>query len=91
MESTGDLKRIQVKTSRSAKNGIYLVRIQKSMYVKADASSSFRYAHTKYVQGEIDYFFIICGNGEKYLIPHEVIGELATVSVTTKYAPYLVQ
>ena len=40
----------------------------------------------RYTSGEVDYFFIVTGNGDKYLIPLEVAGDLKSLTLDDKYA-----
>lgn len=89
-ESIDGLKRIQVKTSRRLDRGSYLVQLKRSSYVKANGEIPGRYLGARYLPDEVDYFFIVCGNGDQYLIPYGAVVGLIAISVTRKYAPYKV-
>ncbi|WP_345430416.1 group I intron-associated PD-(D/E)XK endonuclease [Actinoallomurus vinaceus] len=89
VESDDGLQRVQVKTTEYQKNGIYYATITWTQYV-ADAQSNAhgRYRHAPYADGTIDYFFIVAGDGKRYLIPQSVVRGLKQIGLTRKYRAF---
>lgn len=51
-----------------------------------DPQSSSGRTRQRYNSDEVDYFFIVTGNGDKYLIPLEAANAAKTLTLDDKYA-----
>jgi hypothetical protein len=87
VESDDGLVRIQVKSTTRTDFGRWIVGVTRREY--DPAASSGRRAR-RYSPGEIDFFFIVTGDGAKYLIPLEVSNGATTLTLDGKYAAFRV-
>lgn len=81
----GTLKKVQVKTSSQLKrNNVYAIKLSVQ-----GGNSKQNYVHKKANEVVYDWLFILCENGDKYLIPKENIKDLkSTVTVGKMYLEY---
>ena len=81
---------VKITTSRD-KSGRWIVRIHRMAY---DSSvrhkSSGARSKCVYAPGEIDYFFIVTGAGDNYLVPLAVTKGAASLTLDSKYAAFKV-
>ncbi|WP_375155070.1 group I intron-associated PD-(D/E)XK endonuclease [Micromonospora sp. 4G55] len=84
VESDEGLKRVQVRTSR----GGQVVGLTRTQYGASKGTpSSGRYGSRPYRSGELDLFYIYCGDGSAYLIPLDAVLGMRCLSLA-KYANY---
>lgn len=91
-ESDDGLKRVQVKTTNSrTREGRYAVKLARVFYdSEATATAHGKVRKERYKPGEIDYFFVVTGTHQMYLIPLEATGENTSIVLDSKYAAFLV-
>lgn len=91
-DSDEDLKKVQVKTSRSrTPQGRFSVGIQCRDFAAANTPSTrLTGGWRPYRVGEIDYFFIHTAAGDNYLIPVEATAGSTTLVLDAKYARFRV-
>lgn len=81
----GTLKKVQVKTSsQRTEYGSYTVNLR-----VLGGNSKQNYVHKKGDETIYDWLFVLCDNGDRYLIPKEVIKDLKShVTVGKSYQEY---
>lgn len=81
----GTLKKVQVKTSTQLNEyGTYTVNLR-----VLGGNSKSNYVHKKGNEIVYDWLFVLCDNGDRYLIPKEVIKDLKSgVTVGKSYQEY---
>jgi hypothetical protein len=92
VDSDEGLVRVQVKSTTSHdKSGRWLVRIHRMAYDSSvKHTSNGARARCVYAPGEIDFFFIVTGAGDNYLVPLVVTKGVATLTLDSKYAAFKV-
>jgi len=89
-ESDEGLLRIQVKTTTYQENGSWYVNIGRLTYTQEmEPTTAGKRKKTPYLESEIDYFFIVTQDNDKYLIPIKAVLGLASISLK-KYKIYKV-
>jgi len=89
VESDEGFARIQVKSTVSKDNGRWFVRIHRRAYdatMKPGAAGSRKVC--LYSPDEVDFFFILTGDGLKYLIPLKVTNGYRSLTLDVKYSAY---
>ena len=83
----GTLKKVQVKTSTQLNEyGTYSVNLR-----VLGGNSKSNYVHKKGTEIIYDWLFILCDNGDRYLIPKDIIKDLkSTITVGKLYQEYKV-
>lgn len=89
VEWQGGFHRVQVKTSCAASRSVTFTRSLYSRTAEGTPSGG-RVTQSPYRPGEIDYFFVVLGTGEKYLLPYDVIGERVSAKLGERYAEFQV-
>lgn len=81
----GTLKKVQVKTSSQLKrNNVYEIKLSVQ-----GGNSKKNFIHKKANEVIYDWLFILCENGDRYLIPKENIKDLkSTITVGKMYLEY---
>ena len=81
----GTLKKVQVKTSTQLNEyGTYSVNLR-----VLGGNSKSNYVHKKANEVIYDWLFILCDNGDRYLIPKDIIKDLkSTITVGKLYQEY---
>ena len=81
----GTLKKVQVKTSTQLNEyGTYSVNLR-----VLGGNSKSNYVHKKGTEIIYDWLFILCDNGDRYLIPKDIIKDLkSTITVGKLYQEY---
>ena len=80
----GTLKKVQVKTCyHKSKYGTYHVNLR-----VLGGNARQYYVHKNCVDTIYDLLYILCDNGDRYLIPKENINNLNTICVGKKYLEY---
>lgn len=74
----GKLNKVQVKSTSQIKNNNCFVKIE---------SCTHNY-NTSFNKEDIDYLFVLCENGDSYMIPSEVITSKTSLSLGNKYKKY---
>lgn len=91
VESDDGLKKVQVKSTTCRRAGTWFVRIWRMEYASGnDLNCNGRRGRTAYLPGEIDLFFVLTGDGSKFLIPVEATAGQTTLSLDRKYAAFKV-
>lgn len=86
VESDDGLVRVQVKsTVRQDKAGRWAVRICRLAYDRHANSGRTR---RSYSADEIDYFFVVTGCGDKYLIPLGIVQGIGALTLDSKYSSF---
>jgi hypothetical protein len=91
VESDVGLKKVQVKTTTFRdRSGQWMVRVCRTAYdAKATAKGTAGKRRRKsYTEGQVDLFFVLTGDGSKFLIPLESVGETKTINLGEKYAKF---
>ena len=90
VESDQGLQRIQVKTTRTkTAEGHYRAGIGRGSYdPEAVANARGRFRAQPYDDGTVDFFFIVCDDGRKYMIPQPIVSGLKEIALTRKYAAF---
>lgn len=89
VESDEGFIRIQVKSTISKDCGRWIVRIHRRVYdatMKPTARGSRK--NCLYHPDEVDFFFILTGDGRKYLIPLKVTNGYSSLTLDNKYSAY---
>ena len=81
----GTLKKVQVKTSSQLKrNNVYEIKLSVQ-----GGNSKKNFIHKKANEVIYDWLFILCENGDRYLIPKEIIKNLkSTITVGKLYQEF---
>ena len=81
----GTLKKVQVKTStQKSKYETYAINLR-----VLGGNSKQNYIHKKANEVIYDWLFILCENGDRYLIPKETIKDIkSTITVGKEYLEY---
>lgn len=80
------LKKIQVKTTRNKNpTGNYVVELRTKTHWGHKSYS------VKNLTEDIDYVFVLAENGKKYLIPRNKINSRSSITLTSKFNPFLVK
>jgi hypothetical protein len=91
VESDSGFKRVQVKSSTfQDRSGAWVTCTHRTQYdstVVARGTAGKR-RKVRYTKDEVDWFFIVVGDGSKYLIPLEVVGDTLRLSLGKKYENY---
>ena len=84
-DNDGTLKKVQVKTStQKSKYETYTINLR-----VLGGNSKQNYVHKKANEVIYDWLFILCDNGDRYLIPKEIIKNLkSTITVGKEYLEY---
>jgi PD-(D/E)XK endonuclease len=90
VESDEGFVRVQVKsTTRRDRYGRWVVGIHRMEYGAAAAlNANGTRRRRSYREDEIDLFFIVTGDGEKYLVPLKATGRATNLTLNDKYAAY---
>jgi PD-(D/E)XK endonuclease len=91
-ESDDGLKKVQVKTTKRLEtSGRYGVRLLRTIYdPEATPNAGGRYRQVPYLTGMVDYFFIVTGGGDMYLIPFDVVAAKRSIVLDRKYSAFVV-
>jgi hypothetical protein len=91
-ESDEGFRRVQVKSTTSKdRGGRWVVGICRMEYGAAEENNSNGSRRKRpYRPDEVDLFFILTGNGEKYLIPLDATSGSLSLTLDEKYAAYKV-
>lgn len=91
VESDSGLKRVQVKSTTSRRKDQWHVRIYRMEYgLRDELDCNGKRGRTPYLPGEVDLFFVLTGDGSKFLIPIEATRGQLTLTLDRKYAAYKV-
>jgi PD-(D/E)XK nuclease superfamily protein len=91
VESDTSFARVQVKSTTIKERGRWTVRIARRKYDAETAmNAGGRRISSPYLPGEIDFFFIVTGGGEQYLIPLSATNGATKLTLDSKYAGYKV-
>jgi hypothetical protein len=92
VESDGGFKRIQVKsTTRRERSGRYAIRLRKSQYGASwNPACGSQGGSRPYRPDEVDFFFVVTGDGSKYLIPLSETSGATRLVLDVKYAAFRV-
>ncbi len=92
VDSDKGLMKIQVKSTASKdRTGRWLVRINRMAYERgARANANGARVRCLYAKGEIDYFFVVTGASDYYLVPLAVTEGLASLTLDSKYVAFKV-
>lgn len=92
VESDAGFQRIQVKTTNCRqKNGKFLASIARRIYdSKQTPNAMGKRRPVAYTEQDVDFFFIVDGNGTKYLIPIAVVSGQISLVLDTKYKEFVV-
>jgi hypothetical protein len=85
IDASGTLSRVQVKTSGYQTNGIYRVGLRTN-----GANYTTKNNHKKISSDEIDFLFVLAGDGTAYEFPAHVITGMSEISLGQKYKQYIV-
>jgi len=93
VESDEGLKRVQVKSTAYQERGRFVVGITRQEYggSRQTYSAMGRRTRTHYSSNDVDFFFIVTGSGDKYLVPIAVASGLTRLTLDRKYATYKVE
>jgi hypothetical protein len=87
----GGLARVQVKSTTTTDRGRWLVGINRRQYGKGERrNANGARGRCVYRPDEVDYFFIVTGSSDSYLIPIAATNGAATLTLDSKYAAYKV-
>lgn len=81
VESKNGFTKIQVKSAATRTRGKWAVSIGRIPYGQK---------RMPYLDTDVDYFFIVCGDGRRYLIPLQVVSGSSQLVLDAKYANYCV-
>lgn len=85
------LKKIQVKSGNCQRKGSpYSVKIVKTRYRKTAEGQPWKYVHSPYEPEDLDLFFILLGDGTRYLIPFDAVSGQSVVSLPGAHSMYQV-
>jgi hypothetical protein len=91
VESDEGLKKVQVKTTTRRKNGRFQVGVSRMQYgTNLTATANGRRSRVAYVPEDVDFFFVLTGAADRYLIPIDVVGTRAVLSLGDKYQAFLI-
>jgi len=91
VESDEGLKKVQVKTTTRQKNGRFQVGVSRMEYrTTVTTTANGRRSRVAYMPGDVDFFFVVTGAGDRYLIPIDVVGSRAVLSLGEKYQAFLI-
>lgn len=90
VDSGTGFKRVQVKSTayRDARGGRWSVGITRNEWRPSKNGAKGHWSAVAYSPGELDYFFILCADGSKYLIPAETVAGQRGIVVDSKYAEF---
>lgn len=90
VESETGMQRVQIKTAeKKNQNGTWSLKTARRVYDSSvKLNSSGRYRYRPYVEGELDVFFFLTGDGDIYLIPFSAIAGKLSVSVGIGFADF---
>lgn len=89
VDSDSGLRKVQVKsTNGKHSNGRWSVRIAHHPYDSSTVSG--RSSPVPYTSSEVDYFFIVCGDGSMYLVPISDTGGVTNLTLDVKYSQFKV-
>lgn len=85
-ETATGLRRVQVKSTNAKERGSghWICRIGRRPYRSGNQFAPM----VPYSANDIDYFFIVCGDGSVYLIPIDVVDGLLSVTLGLKYQAF---
>lgn len=90
VDSRFGLKKIQIKTTNTKTLGErWTVKITKQIYcsdMKPNANGKRK--AVAYEEGEVDLFFVVCGDGSRYLVPYDATRDLTSITLDDKYVEY---
>lgn len=89
VESDAGLQRVQVKSTTVRSRGRWTVGLRRSAY-SGDSDGSTPYKYQAYDESVIDLFFVVCGDGAKYLIPIESLANQRSASLDSRYSEFQV-
>lgn len=89
VESDTGLQRVQVKTTTHRDRGRWVVEVCRRAYQKdrPQIDANGKRVRVGYDLGDVDWFFILAGDGSMYLIPTGILQSLSLV-LDVKYAKY---
>jgi adenylate cyclase len=93
IDTVDGFKKIQVKSSQRSveprqRRAVRLTRRLYDSSVPANANGTYRMV--QYKAHEVDYFFIIVGDGRTYLIPFEAVRDKSSIVPEDKYQDFMV-
>jgi hypothetical protein len=83
VESALGFRKVQVKSAEKENQ-------QVSLLTTTYDSVTSKYVQRPYLEDEIDDFFVVCANGENYLVPQNKVAGKRTAMLSTKYRDFLV-
>lgn len=86
VETKVGFRKVQVKSAEVCKNGKYQISLLTTFYNNENK----KYEQREYLSDEIDDYFIVCSDGNRYLIPFEAAAGKKKIVVTEKYKEFLV-
>lgn len=91
-ESADGMHRIQVKSTnvRERTTSRWKVTISQKKFRPGNGRRKWSVETCPYEEGTVDYFFIVCGDGSRYLIPWETTNGSGSLVLDVKYANYRV-
>lgn len=79
------LKRIQVKTTmQKKKSGDYIVNL------KTNSANSKGNSHTNFDPNDVDYLFVLCGDGRMFCIPAKEIKAVSKMTIGKEQEKYMI-
>lgn len=93
VDTTAGFKKIQIKVSQrsvqpGSRRSVKLVRRLYDPSARINANGTYRMV--PYEAHEVDYFFIVVGDGRMYLIPFEAVRGKSSIVPEDKYQEFLV-
>ena len=91
VESDDGFVRIQVKSTSARDVGRWAVSISRREYTPGILNAGGARKDCVYRDTEIDYFFIVTGDGSQYIIPLKATNGIGHITLDSKYAAFRVQ
>jgi hypothetical protein len=91
VESDDGFARIQVKSTSARDVGRWAVSISRREYTPGILNAGGARKDCVYRDTEIDYFFIVAGDGSQYIIPLKATNGIGHITLDSKYAAFRVQ
>ncbi|MFU8874009.1 group I intron-associated PD-(D/E)XK endonuclease [Micromonospora sp. SL4-19] len=89
VDSPNGFDRVQVKSSTTADRSVQFTRTVYDNRQPGQKSSGY-VRSAPYEPGDIDYFFVVLGDGSMYLLPYDVIGRRKTANMGKRYEQFRV-
>jgi hypothetical protein len=90
-ESDDGFARIQVKSTVTREAGRWAVGISRRQYTAGVLNAGGARRSCAYTESEIDFFFIVTGDGSQFLVPLDATNGIGRLALDSKYAAFRVQ